>query len=451
MQNRKVLIPLSKIKEVLNLPNKTEKLKEIFSDVHPHDIFILCKNLGPVEIAQIITALGRPKGIELFEEFKINRQRKVFRNFSKEWMADILEEMAPDERADFIKALPHERAEEILPLVARAERNDIKKLIQYKEGTAGSILTTDYAFLPPDITVKQGLERLKLQAFDRETIYYVYVLDKERRLLGLVSLKNILLAKSDRFIEDIINTNVISVYAQEDVEIVAKKLSDYDFLAIPVVDSDNKLLGIVTIDDVVDVVREEDTEDIYRYGAAGEHIDYMNSGPFTIAKQRIMWLFILVLVGFISGWVMQRHAFQIQSMVALAFFIPVLLGSGGNAGTQSSTVIIRGMATGEIKMKNILKIFKKELLTGFIMGAGMGVLAAIRALITNKSPLLGLTVGIAMVGTVMLATVLGALLPLLFKKMKLDPALMSGPFISSILDVIAIFLYLQIATFLFKL
>ncbi len=451
MKDKKTLITFPQIKEILNLPDKTERIKELFAGVHPHDIFILCKDLKSTEIAHIITALGRPKGIELFEEFQINQQRKIFRNFSKEWMADILEEMAPDERVDFIKALPHERTEEILPLVARAERNDIKKLIQYKEGTAGSILTTDYAFLLPDITVKQGLEKLKLQAFDRETIYYIYIIDIERKLLGFVSLKNILLAKSDSLIKNIMNANVISVNAQEDVEIVAKKLSDYDFLAIPVVDNDNKLLGIVTVDDVVDVVIEEDTEDIYRYGAAGEHIDYMNSGSFSIAKQRIMWLFILVLVGFISGWVMQRHAFQIQSMVALAFFIPVLLGSGGNAGTQSSTVIIRGMATGEIKMKDILKIFRKELLTGLIMGVAMGVLAAIRALIMNKSPLLGLTVGIAMVGTVMLATILGALLPLLFKKMKLDPALMSGPFIASILDVIAIFLYLQIATFLFKL
>lgn len=451
MKNKKPSAISLQIKEVLNLPNKTEKLKELFSDVHPHDIFILCKDFEPGEIAHIITALGRPKGIELFEKFKIRRQREIFRNFSKEWMADMLEEMAPDERADFIKALPHERTEEILPLVAKAERNDIKKLIQYEEGTAGSILTTDYASLPPDITIKEGLERLKLQAFDRETIYYVYVIDGERKLSGFVSLKNILLAKSDSLIKDIMNTHVISVDAQEDVEVVAKKLNDYDFLAIPVVDNDNKLLGIVTVDDVVDVVREENTEDIYRYGAAGEHIDYMNSGPFSIAKQRIVWLFVLVLVGFISGWIMEQHAFQIQSIVALAFFIPVLLGSGGNAGTQSSTVIIRGLATGEIKMKDVLKVFRKELLTGLLMGVTIGILAAARALIMNKNLLLGITVGIAMVATVIMATILGALLPLLFKKMKLDPALMSGPFIASILDVVAIFLYLQIAVFLFKL
>lgn len=439
------------IKEILNSPDKKQKVTEFFSDLHHYDIFVLCKDLPSDEIAEIITYLGLPKGIDLFEEFSINQQRKIFRNFSKEWMVDILEEMSSDERADFIKALPAERTEEILPLVAQAERNDIKKLIQYEEGTAGSILTTEYAYLPPDITVKAGLEKLKLQAFDSETIYYVYVIDSDRTLLGSVSLKNILLAPSESLIKDIMDKNVITVIAKEDVETASKKLTDYDFLAIPVVDDKNKLLGIVTVDDAVDVVSNGATEDIYLYGAVGKHIDYMASGAFSLAKKRILWLMVLVMVGFISGWIMEKHSFQIQSIVALAFFIPVLLGSGGNAGTQSSTVIIRGLATGEIKMSDAVKVLKKELLTGFFMGIAMSILAGIRALIMNKNILLGITVGLAMAVTIMLATILGALLPLLFKRLKVDPALMSGPFIASILDVVAIFLYLKIAVFIFHL
>ncbi|MFH1855734.1 MAG: magnesium transporter [Candidatus Omnitrophota bacterium] len=438
-------------KKILQSPEKTAGIKQYFADIHPHDIFIACVKLDLPEIAEIIIALGRPKGIELFEEFDTEQRIEIFPHFSKTWMTGLLEEMSSDERADFIKALPQGKTEEILPLVARAERNDIKKLIQYEEGTAGSILTTDYAYLPPEITAKEALERLKHQAFDRETIYYVYVTDEQRKLLGFVSLKNILLASSENLINNIMNKRVISVNAAEDTESVSKKLADYDFLAIPVVDNENKLLGIVTIDDVVDVVREEDTEDIYRYGAAGEHIDYIKSTPLSIAQQRIFWLLFLILVGFISGWIMEQHAARIQSMVAIVFFIPVLLAAGGNAGTQSSTVIIRGLATNEIKMKDILKIFKKELFTGLLMGIMMGILAAIRALIMNKNILLGFAVGLAMIITVMLATILGALLPLLFKRMKLDPALMSGPFIASILDVVAIFIYLRIATFIFRL
>jgi len=438
------------IKEILNLPNKKERLKEVFSEIHPYDIFILVEDILPEEIAEVITALGIPKGIEVFEKFKIRKQRQIFRHFSKEWMADILEEMPPDERVDFIKALPDDRAEDILPLVAQAERNDIKRLMQFKEGTAGSILTTEYASLKRGISVKEALEKLKLQAPNRETIYYIYITDEEKKLIGFVSLKKLIVSKSDALINDIMNENVISVNVNDDKEMVAKKLSDYDFLAIPVIDNDNRLIGIVTVDDIVDVVIEEDTEDMLRYGAAGEYIDYMDSGPFQIAKQRILWLLVLVIMGFVSGWVIERYAVQLQTIIALAFFIPVLTASGGNAGTQSSTVVIRGLATGEVEMKDVFKVLKKELSTGILVGIVMGVLGVVRALITNKNPLLGITVGLAMVATVTIATTLGAMLPLLFRKLKLDPALMSGPFISSASDVISLLVYFQISFLIFR-
>ncbi len=438
------------IKEILKLPNKKEKLNEIFAEIHPYDIFILVKDLMPAEVAEIITALGIPRGIEVFEKLKIKKQRRIFRHFSKEWMADVLEEMPPDERVDFIKALPGDRSEEILPLVAQAERNDIKRLMQFKEGTAGSILTTEYASLKRGIIAKEALEKLKLQAPNRETIYYIYITDEGKKLTGFISLKKLIVSRSDALINDIMNKNVISVNVNEDKEMVAKKLSDYDFLAIPVVDDNSRLIGIVTVDDVVDVVIEEDTEDMLRYGAAGEYIDYMGSGPFQIARQRILWLMVLVIMGFVSGWVIQKYAFQLQAIIALAFFIPVLTASGGNAGTQSSTVVIRGLATGEVKMKDVIKVLKKEISTGIIVGVVMGILGVVRALIVNKNPLLGVTVGLAMVATVTIATTLGAMLPLLFKKLRLDPALMSGPFISSTIDVISLFVYFQISFLIFK-
>ncbi|MBP7089044.1 MAG: magnesium transporter [Candidatus Omnitrophica bacterium] len=438
------------IKEVLSLPDKNQRLREMFKDFHPRDIFVLCENLEPQENAQIVIALGRPLGIEFFQEFRISQKRPIFRHFSKEWMADVLEEMAPDERADFVKALPKERAEEILPLVAQAERNDIKKLIEYKEGTAGSVLTTEYASLSPETTVKEALEKLKLQAFNRETIYYVYVIDKDRKLLGFVSLKDILIADSHKLIKDIMYENVISSHVDDHREAVAKKLANYDLIAIPIVDNEDKLVGIVTHDDVADIIIQEDTEDIYKYGAVSEYTDYMSSKAPTLAKHRIFWLLVLVIMGFFSGMVIEKYSFQLQTVVALAFFIPLLCGSGGNAGTQSSTVIIRGLATGEVKIKDVLKVFRKEIFTGLLVGIAMGLLAAVRAIIMNKDLLLALTVGLTMIMTVIIATTLGAMLPLLFKKMKLDPALMSGPFISSMVDIITLFVYFQIAVLLFR-
>lgn len=450
MQHQKMSLISPEIKEILNCPDKAEKIREVFSDFHTRDIFVLCEHLEPQENAEIVMALGRPLGINFFEEFKIKQQREIFRHFPKEWMGHILGEMAPDERVDFIKALPKDRADELLPLVAQVERNDIKKLIQYEEGTAGSILTTEYAFIPQDITVKLALEKVKLQAFDRETIYSIYVTDLDRHLLGFVSLKDLFVSSSDKIVKDVMKPSVISSLITDDREVVAKKLSDYDLLAIPIVDNENKLIGIVTVDDVVDIIVQESTEDIYKYGAAGEYIDYMESSPGLIAKQRILWLLVLVGMGFFSGMIMEKYALQIEAVVALAFFIPLLCDSGGNAGTQSSTVVIRGLATGEIKINDIFKILKKELFAGLIVGLAMAALAGFRAIVMNKSPLLAVTVGIAMIVTVIVGTTLGAMLPLLFKKMKLDPALMSGPFITSIVDIVSLFIYFNIAVFVFR-
>jgi magnesium transporter len=437
------------IKEIMESDDRAGKLREAFSDLHPHDIFLLCEDLEPRENAEIIMALGRPLGIEFFQEFEIKKQRQIFRFFPRDWMARVLEEMASDERVDFIKALPRERAEEILPLVAQAERNDIRRLIEYKEGTAGSILTTEYASLPPDITVKQAIEKLKLQAFNRETIYYTYVVDPARKLIGFVSLKDLIVAESSRTVSDVMHSNVISVNLDEDEEVVAQKLSDYDLLAIPVVDSGNTLVGIVTYDDVMDIIVQEDTEDIYKYGAAGDYIDYMGSRPLTIARKRIFWLMVLVLMGFVSGMVIETYAGQLETVVALAFFIPLLCGSGGNAGTQSSTVVIRGLATGEIVIKDVLRVMRKEVAAGILVGLSMGALAAIRAVVMNRSFKLAATVSLAMVVTVLVATTLGGVLPIFFKKLKLDPALMSGPFITSMVDIISLFVYFHIAFLIF--
>ena len=448
MQNKSIIYP--EIEEVLKLPNKDEEIRKLFLDLHPREIFTLCEDLKPQQNAQIVIALKSPLGIEFFQQFKTKHQRGIFRHFSKEWMADILEDMAPDERTDFIKTLSKEQTEQVLPLIAQAERNDIKKLLQYKEGTAGSILTTEYAFLSQDITSSKALNQLRKQAFDRETIYYVYVIDSERKLLGFISLKDILISNGSKLIKDIMHLNIINAHIDDDKEQVAKKLADYDLLAIPIVDTDNKLIGIVTVDDVVDVIQQENTEDIYKYGAAGDYVDYMGSPPRIIAKHRILWLLVLVAMGFVSGMVMEKYAYQLQAVVALTFFIPLLCGSGGNAGTQSSTVVIRGLATGEIQIRDVLKIFLKELSIGGIVGLAMGILAAFRALVLNKDPLLAITVGSAMIATVIVATTLGAVLPLLFKKMKLDPALMSGPFIASIVDIVSLLVYFRIAVLVFS-
>lgn len=448
MENRKSVIG-PEIKQVLASENKAEGICELFNDMHPYDIFILLEDLADSEIAECIKALGFPEGIAVFEEFEDDRKQEVFECFNREWMADILEEMSPDERADFVKYLPEEKVEQVLPLVARAERIDIKKLIKYEEGTAGSIMTTDYASLSPDVTAKAALEKVKMQAFDRKTIYYIYILDQERKLFGYVSLRQILTAPSGMVLEEFMHKNVISANVIDDKEDVANKLSDYSFLSLPVVDDQERLVGIITADDIIEVFEEETTEDIYKYGAAGEYMDYMKANIFKIAHQRSLWLLILIFVGFISAFIIEKNAVHLQEIVALSFFIPLLLGAGGNAGTQSSTVVIRGMATEDIKMEDVWLVIKKELSVGIMVGTFMALLGAVLVWFMDRSLELGITVGLTMVATVMLATSLGAGLPILFKRLKWDPALMSGPFITSIVDICSLIIYFKIASVIF--
>ncbi|MCK5083658.1 MAG: magnesium transporter, partial [Candidatus Omnitrophica bacterium] len=216
-----------------------------------------------------------------------------------------------------------------------------------------------------------------------------------------------------------------------------------------VVDDGNRLVGIVTVDDVVDVVIEESTEDIYKYGAAGEYIDYMKSSPLQMARQRVVWLILLIFVGFISAWVLEANSFHIKTVVALSFFMPLLLGASGNAGTQASTVVVRELATGNIKIEDLFQVVKKEVSVGVIVGTIMAIVVALRALWLDENPKVGITVGLAMIMTVTLATTLGAFLPILFKKLKFDPAVMSGPFITSIIDVVSLLIYFRIATLIF--
>lgn len=429
--------------------NKRDELNEIMREMHPIDIAEMLLKLSTPEQVALISRLDKQKTIAVFNELKEEEQAELLGRLQKDFSAFLLNEMSSDDRADLIDSLPDEVAEAFLSLMTDSERRDVEKLLAYPPNSAGSIMATEYVSLKPDITVSDASRLIRQAAPRKETIYYTYVTDADNKLLGFVSLKDIFMADEGSLIGDIMHPDVIKASALQDQEEVARMVRKYDLLVVPVVDAGDRMVGIITVDDVMDVLVEENTEDVLRYGAAGKHIDYMGSSVAGIAKQRILWLSILVVVGIMSGWIMQRYAFQLEAVIALAFFIPLLCDSGGNAGTQSSTVVIRGLATGEINMKDLAHVFRKEFVTGVLVGSGMGALAAIRAIVVNRDPLLGITVGLAMVATVMLATSMGALLPLLFKKLKLDPALMSGPFITSVVDIVSIFIYMQIAVMVF--
>jgi magnesium transporter len=432
------------IREMLQ-DGKIEELRSFLGDLHYHDVAELIGGLEPQEIARIVLILGDPLGPDALQELDTEIQVRVLSVIPRRDGAKLMEAMEPDERVDLIKALPDDEVEGILPLIAQAERNEIARLVRYDEGTAGSVMTTEYAAVGYQLTVAEALSELRRIAPDRETIYYIYMLDESRKLVGFLDLKDLFVLPSLASLRSVMNSDVKYVAATDDVEDVARAVKDYDLLSIPAVDEQGRLIGIVTVDDVIDVFEEEATEDMYYYGAAGEHLNYLPTNPFLLARQRVVWLILLAAVGFISGTIIHRYEAMITSVFALAIFIPVINASGGNAGTQASTVIIRGLATGEVSVTDSLKIFWKEIVVGLTIGVVVAVVGALRGYLLEHNVRLAITVGLAMVSVVTFATVLGAVLPLTFKKLKLDPAVVSGPFIASVLDVVALLIYLEIA------
>jgi magnesium transporter len=441
----RMLLVLPEIKELL-WQNKKEQLKKIFYDYEPIEIVEILKEFSLKDKVFLFSLLDIDLAADIFEKTDKDDQLTLLGAFDKTRKAEILDEVAPDERVDFFEQLPEEMVLRFLSIMEEEEAQDVRELMRYDKNTAGGRMTTDFAQMEKGINVEQTLRSLRKTAKDLEMIYYIYVVDRTDKLLGVVSLKDLILAQPEREIDEIMHTKLIAIPINMDQEQVAKRIARYDFLALPVVDKEGKIKGIITVDDLIDVIREEDTEDMYKFGAAGKHIDdYMSTTPLTLAKNRITWLLILVVTGFISGTIMEEFSFALKNVVSLAFFIPLLMGSGGNAGTQAASVVVRGLAIGEVKLGDIWRVVKKEFLIGITVGTALGILALLRALILQKSSLLGITVGLSMIATVTVATCLGAILPIICEKSGLDPAVVSGPLITTVVDISSLLIYFGIA------
>lgn len=451
MRSPSIMIP--EIKELLRL-NKRKELNEVMGEMHPADIADTLFNLDIKEQVALISRIDKPVMLEVFNELDEEEQFDLLDSLEKELSTYLLNEMSSDERADLLSSLPDETARKFLNLMSDVERRDVEKLLKYPENSAGSIMTTEYISLTPDLSVYQASELIKKSAPNKETIYYTYVRDKENHLVGFVSLKDIFLAHPDVPIEKIMNHQVIYAGAFQDQEEVAAMVRKYNMLALPVIDKDKKLVGIITVDDILDVVTEENTEDFYKMAAMlAPEDDYFETSFLTVARRRIVWLAALLVAVTISGQILRNYAFALEAVVALAFFVPMLLNTAGNAGTQSSTIIIRGLATGEVRLDQVFKIIRRELGMGLTLGAilGLGIWGLIRLFFADNNPLLGLAVGLSLTCTVLTATMSGALFPLLLKKIKIDPALAASPFITTVVDITGLIIYFEIARSLLNL
>lgn len=440
---------LPELREML-IENDTRAMQEFCTVFHAG---VVAENLAPLTTAEawhILSQTNLHRQVEIFEFMELARQIELVSTIDKAHLSALIEEMSSDNRSDLLRNLDESQVELILPLVAQAERNEIRKLLAYPESSAGAIMTTEYASLREDMTVRQALAALHSQAPDRETIYYVYVLDEARHLHGFVSLRKLILARPEAMVRDIMDRDVLSVRVDEDQEAVANMMARYDFIAMPVVDPESRLVGIITYDDILDIVREEATEDAHRMGAVGPLDEGYLATPFhTLAWKRGVWLVLLLVAGFGTSWLLNLFDPFIKDHEWLVWFLPLVLASGGNSGSQSATLIIRAMSLGEMNSRNQARIIRREVATGLTLGTTMGLLGFLFAA-RYVAPLNGLIVGLTIALVVTFGTTNGTLLPIVLRRMGMDPALMSNPLIASLSDALGVLTYCGVAIVLIR-
>jgi len=441
---------LPELRKLLAERNEAE-LREMLTELHPASIADFSEGLSVEESWELLDFASIEQQEEIFAFYSHAKQEQLASGVGRERMSALLERMSHDDRVDLLKRLDDEVVESLLPLVAKAEREDIRKLMSYPEHTVGSVMTTDYATLPPEVSVDVAIARIRRQAPAAETIYFVYVVDKEHHLLGVVSLRDLILAKPVAVVRDLMQTDPVSVRAEQDREDVAQEVAKYDLLAIPVVDAQNRMVGIVTHDDVADVVREEATEDFHLTAAISPLAKgYGHSGVWPLYHRRIGWLVILVFVNLVSSGVIAAYEEVLAAAITLAFFLPLLIDSGGNTGSQAATLIIRALATGEITLRQWWKVVIKELVVGLSLGLTMAVASAILGYFRGGAEI-AIIVGLSMFCIVVITNLVGVLLPFVLTRLRIDPAVASSPLITTVADASGLLIYFTIATWIIDL
>lgn len=420
--------------------------KALLVPVQPADIAQAIEGLPKAMQAIAFRLLSKQEAIEVYEYLDSSIQQSLIAELRQQEVLDIVDKMSPDDRARLFDELPAVVVQRLLQQLSPAEREATALLLGYKEGTAGRIMTTEYLSVKEDLTVSQAIERVRVLASATEIIYYLYVTDRERRLTGTLSFRDLVIAQPEQRLGEIMTRDVVFVQTDTDQEEVAQIIQRYDLLAVPVVDTEQRLVGIVTVDDVLDVLEQETTEDIYKLGGVETGGDnYFQTNVLTAARKRVVWLFVLLLANTGTTAVISAQENVLEQVVALAAFIPLLIDAGGNVGAQSSTVVIRGLNLREVGIKKALQVVTRETITGALLGVMLGIAVIFWAYLLEGSLPIAITVGMSLLAITILAAVSGSGLPFLFGAIGLDPALMSAPFITSLVDVLGVFIYLMLA------
>ena len=439
---------------------KYSTIRDVLVTMNPADIAAVFSGVEPEKLPLLFRLLPKELAAESFVEMESDQQEALIRGISDSELRQVMDELYVDDAVDIVEEMPANVVQRILAQSDPQMRKEINEILQYPENSAGSVMTTEYVKLSPGMTVGDAILRIRRTGVDKETIYTCYVLEN-RILVGTVSVKSLLLAPSDlQTIDSIMESNLITVTTHTDQEEVAQMMSKYNLLAIPVVDGDNRMVGIVTFDDAMDVMEDEATEDIeIMAGMTPSDKTYLRSSPFDLFKHRIPWLSLLLISATFTGIILTSFEEKLAAMVCLTAFIPMLMDTGGNSGSQSSVTVIRAISLGELEFRDLGKVLWKEIRTAIICGVVLSVLCIGKIILVDQMILhtkdvdftVALVVGLTLAVTVLCAKVVGCSLPMLAKKLGFDPAVMASPFITTIVDALSLLVYFGIATALLHL
>ena len=428
--------------------SKYTEARQIIIDMNAVDIAKLLEEIDQQKLLVTFRILPKDLAAYVFPHLPYELQQYIIESSTDIEIKSILDELFFDDTIDFIEEMPANLVKKILANTNEETRKLINIFLNYPEDSAGSLMTIEYVDLIKEMTVAQAIKHIKETGIDKETIETCYVLDRNRILVGYTTLRKLILSDESAVIKDIMVTDVIALNTHDDQEEVVTLFKKYDYLVMPVVDSENRLVGIVTIDDVIDVIDQENTEDLQKMAAMQpSEKEYLKTNALTLAKHRFPWLLILMISATFTGGIIRQYENALQSVMVLASFIPMLMDTGGNSGSQSSTLVIRGMALGEIKLSDTMKVLWKEFQVSFLVGASLAIVNFVRIYFFEKVDLkISITVCVTLFFTVMLAKIVGGILPIAAKKLRLDPAIMASPIITTIVDAVALLLYFSIAT-----
>ena len=452
-----VNVTLTETIKVLLNEKKYSTLRDILTTMKPFDIAAVFEELQDEKTPILFRILPKELAAETFVEMDEETQEFLIHGFSDNELKEVVDELFVDDAVDLIEEMPANVVKRILRQADKETRRQINELLKYPEDSAGSIMTTEFISLRPDMTAEMAIKRIRRTGVDKETIYTCYVNDDFNRLIGITTVKDLLLAEDDDLVKDMMEENVISVHTLDDQEEVAKIFSDYDFLALPVVDNEQRIVGIVTIDDAIDVIREEATEDIEKMAAVlPSDKPYMRTSVWGIYKKRVPWLLVLMLSATFTSTIISAFDGMLASVIILSSFIPMITGSGGNAGSQASVSVIRALSLGEVEFKSMFKVLWKELRVAALCGLTLAAANFIKLMVfdlrgNDNAVVIALVVSLTLVGTIIMAKIVGSSLPLLSSKIGLDPAVMANPLISTVCDSLSLLIYFGVASMLLEL